>query len=210
MIRTFRILALFCAFLPLLAAHAAPQVDVEYKLIKPAQPVMGKNVEVIEFFAYACPHCAEFEPALQSWLKRKPKDVDYRPVPMIFRAEWKPGAKLYYTLETMGVVEKYHQKIYDASHKQGKQLTSDEAVKDWAKSAGVDSAKFNEVYDSFAVDTKVQRAITIGRSYGVQFTPSLAVNGKYYTGPSMAGGNDYAKFFGVLDQLIDMERHGAK
>ena len=94
MIRTFRILALFCAFLPLLAAHAAPQVDVEYKLIKPAQPVTGKNVEVIEFFAYACPHCAEFEPALQSWLKRKPKDVDYRPVPMIFRAEWKPGAKV--------------------------------------------------------------------------------------------------------------------
>ena len=210
MIRTLRTLALFCAFLPLLAANAAPQVDVEYKLIKPAQPVMGKNVEVIEFFSYACPHCAEFEPALQSWLKRKPKDVDYRMVPMVFRTEWKPGAKLFYTLETMGVIEKYHQKIYDAAHKQGKQLTSDDAVKDWAKSAGVDPAKFNEFYDSFAVDTKVQRAMTIGRSYGVQFTPSLAVNGKYYTGPSMAGGNDYAKFFGVLDQLIDMERRGAK
>jgi hypothetical protein len=50
----------------------------------------------------------------------------------------------------------------------------------------------------------------MGREYGVQFTPSLAVNGKYYTGPSMAtapdGGVDYNRFFQVLDQLIEMER----
>jgi protein dithiol oxidoreductase (disulfide-forming) len=210
MIRMIRTLALFCAFIPALAAHAAPQVDVEYKLIKPAQPVMGNKIEVIEFFAYACPHCGEFEPALQSWLKRKPKDVDYRPVPMVFRSQWKAGAKLYYALETMGVIEQYHQKVYDAFNKEGKELVTDEAVKAWVKSAGIDAAKFNEIYDSFAVDTKVQRAMTIGRAYGVQFTPSLAVNGKYYTGPSMAGGNDYAKFFGVLDQLIDMERRNLK
>jgi len=210
MMRTTRVLALLCLLFPVLAAMAAPQADVEYKLIKPAQPVTGGKIEVIEFFAYACPHCAEFEPALQSWLKRKPKDVDYRGVPMVFRSQWKAGAKLFYTLETMGVIEKYHQKVYDAFHKEGKELVTDEAVKAWAKGAGIDSNKFDQIYDSFAVDTKVQRATTIGRAYGVQFTPSLAVNGKYFTGPSMAGGNDYAKFFGVLDQLIDMERRGAK
>lgn len=208
MIRTLRALALCCVFLPVLA-HAAPQADVEYKLIKPAQPVMGKKIEVIEFFSYACPHCGEFEPALQSWLKRKPKDVDYRMVPMVFRAQWKPPAKLFYTLETMGIIDQYHQKVYDAFYKEGKELITDEAVKDWVKSAGIDAAKFAQTYDSFGVDTKVQRAMTIGRAYGVQFTPSLAVNGKYYTGASMTG-NDYAKFFGVLDQLIDMERRGAK
>ncbi len=98
----------------------------------------------------------------------------------------------------------------DAFHKEGKELVTDQAVKDWVKSACIDTVKFDQAYDSFAVDTKVQRAATIGRAYGVQFTPSVAVNGKYFTGPSMAGGNDYAKFFGVLDQLIDMERRGAK
>lgn len=210
MIRIVRTMALFCAFLPVLAAQAAPQVDVEYKLIKPAQPVMGKKIEVIEFFSYACPHCGEFEPALQGWLKRKPKDVDYRMVPMVFRAQWKPPAKLYYTLETMGIIDQYHQKVYDAFYKQNKDLTTDQAVKDWAKSAGIDATRFSEIYDSFAVDTKIQRAMTIGRAYGVQFTPSLAVNGKYLTGPSMAGGHDYGKFFGVLDQLIDMERRNLK
>lgn len=197
-------------FAATLACNAAPQADVEYKLIKPAQPVAPGKIEVVEFFSYACPHCAEFEPSLQAWLKRKPKDVEYRAVPMIFRAQWKPPAKLYYTLETMGVIEKYHQKIYDAMNKEGKDLTTDEGVKAWAKSLGVDAAKFDATYDSFAVDTKVQRGIKMGRDYGVTFTPALAVGGKYYTGPSMAGGNNYAHFFEVLDQLIDMERRGAR
>jgi len=197
--------ALFAA-----AAQSAPQADVEYKLINPPQPVMGKKIEVIEFFSYACPHCGEFEPSLQGWLKRKPKDVDYRMVPMVFRQQWEPPARLYYTLETLGLVDQYHQKVYDAFYKQGKDLTTDKAVKEWARSVGIDGAKFDETYDSFAVNTKLQRGKTMARAYGVQFTPSLAVNGKYYTGPSMAGGHDYARFFGILDELIEMERRGAK
>jgi thiol:disulfide interchange protein DsbA len=211
MTRSHLFLVFLCALPALLltqAVLAAPQLNVEYQLIDPPQPVIGNKIEVIEFFSYACPHCAEFEPALQGWLKRKPKDVNYRMVPMVFRDGWKPGAKLYYTLETMGVIDKYHNKIYDAFHKEGKELITDQAVKEWATSAGVDPAKFDQTYDSFAVDTKVQRAINIGRSYHVRFTPSLAVNGKYYTGPSMAGGNEYARFFVILDQLIDMERRG--
>lgn len=211
MIRASRMLAVFYVLFAAHGVQAAPQADVEYKLIKPAQPVMSKKIEVIEFFSYACPHCGEFEPALQAWLtKRKPKDVEYRMVPIVFRAQWKPPAKLYYTLETMGIVDQYHQKVYDAFYKQGKELTTDQAVKDWAKSVGIDAAKFEQTYDSFAVDTKLQRGATIAKAYGVQFTPAIAINGKYYTGPSMAGGHDYVKFFSVVEELIDMERRGAK
>ncbi len=202
-------LLLAASWLPLASAQAV--ADKDYKLITPPQqPETGKKIEVIEFFSYACPHCAEFEPALEKWLKSKPKDVDYKMVPMVFRDIWKPTAKLYYTLEAMGIADKYNMKVYDSIHKGGKELTTDQAVKDWAKATGIDSAKFNEVYDSFGIDTKVQRSATSGRAYGVQFTPSIAVNGKYYTGPSMVtapgGGMDYDRFFKVLDELIDMER----
>jgi len=188
----------------------------EYRLIVPAQQAAASGkVEVIEFFSYACPHCAEFEPDLEAWIKRKPKDVEYRMMPMIFREAWKAPAKLYFTLETMGLVDKYHTKVYDAIHKEKKDLFSDQAVKEWARSVGIDSGKFNEVYDSFGVDAKLQRAATISKDYGVQFTPALAVGGKFLTGPSMVttppgGGEgsrlDYARFFGVLDQLIGMAR----
>lgn len=209
--------ALFLA-LTLLPPSVAQDVAEgrEYKLIVPPQPAESNGrIEVIEFFSYACPHCAEFEPDLQAWIKRKPKDVEYRAVPMLFRQEWRAPAKLFYTLEAMGLLSRYHVKIYDAIHKERKELFTDAAVKEWAQSVGIDSAKFNEVYDSFGIDAKLQRAATMGKEYGVQFTPALAVQGKFLTAPSMVtnlpGGGpnsrlDYPRFFSVLDQLIDMAR----
>lgn len=188
----------------------APVEGKDYKPIVPPQAKTGSNVEVIEFFSYACPHCADFEPALQSWVKRKPKDVDYKLVPMVFRDSWKAPAKLYYTLETMGVIGTYHQKVFDAINKEGKELFTDQAVKDWAKSVGIDVAKFNQVYDSFGIDAKLQNSAVMGKAYNIGFTPAMAINGKYWTGPSMTAvpgsGTDYARFFVVLDQLIDAQR----
>jgi len=50
----------------------------------------------------------------------------------------------------------------------------------------------------------------MGRSSGGQFTPSMAVNGKYWTTPPMVtnpdGGADIPRFFEVVDQLVAMER----
>jgi protein dithiol oxidoreductase (disulfide-forming) len=216
-----RFLKLFgCSSLALLAVLTGaaqaqmPIADKEYKLITPPQrPANPKKIEVIEFFSYACPHCADFEAPLQDWLKRKPKDVDYKAVPVVFRDNWKPLAKLYYTLETMGLLDNYHDKVFDAIHKEGQQLFDDQAIIKWAAQQGINADKFTEIYNSFGIDAKVQRAMAMGRAYGVQFTPSLAVNGKYYTGPSMAtgpcGGVDLPHFFDVLDQLIGMERKRA-
>jgi thiol:disulfide interchange protein DsbA len=206
-------LALF-AVLTGVARAQVPIQDKDYKLINPPQkPANAKKIEVIEFFSYACPHCADFEAPLQDWLKRQSKDVDYKPVPVVFREQWKPLAKLYYTLETMAVVDKYHDKVFDAIHKQGQQLFDDQAIIKWAGQQGIDGAKFAQVYNSFGIDAKVQRAMAMGRAYGVQFTPAVAVNGKYFTGPSMVtgpgGGVDMMRFFGVLDQLIGMERKRA-
>ena len=192
------------------AGAQQPILDKEYKLIEPPQkPDTDKKVQVIEFFSYACPHCAEFEPALDEWLKHKPKDVDFKMVPMVFRDAWKAPAKLYYTLEALDLVDKYHQKVYDAIHKENKELFTDEQVKAWAKSVGIDAAKFNDAYDSFGVDAKLQASAAMARAYGVQFTPAMTINGKYYTGPSMVtgpgGGLDYKRFFYVVDRLIEME-----
>jgi len=192
----------------------SPVQDKEYKLINPPQkPANPKKIEVIEFFSYACPHCADFEAPLQDWLKRKSTDVEYKAVPVVFRDSWKPLAKLFYALEAMGIVDKYHGKVFDAIHKQGQQLFDDQAVIKWAGEQGVDSAKFVQVYNSFGIDTKLQRSMAMGRAYGVQFTPSLAINGKYYTGPSMVigpgGGVDMLRFFAVVDHLIAAERKRA-
>ena len=144
-----------------------PIADKDYKLINPPQKTeTGKKIEVIEFFSYACPHCADFEPFLQDWLKRKPKDVEYRMVPMVFRENWKPLAKLFFTLEQMALVDKYHLKVYEALHKQNQQLFTEQA-KLRAEELGVaDQVKFiHGDATGYVSDDKVDVAACLGATW---------------------------------------------
>src|SRR5690606_41588980 len=74
------------SLLPATAA-LAQQAGQGYVTLTPAQPsdTAGKT-EVLEFFAYSCPHCAILEPKLQAWAKTLPADVALRPVPVAFNA----------------------------------------------------------------------------------------------------------------------------
>ena len=54
---------------PAVAQPLVPGKD--YRLLQPAQPVDNpKRIEVIEFFWYGCPHCADLQPALKAWMTK--------------------------------------------------------------------------------------------------------------------------------------------
>ncbi len=200
------------AFAP--AALARPTPDVEYKLINPAQPAAGKGVEVLEFFNYACSHCYDFEPLLKSWLKTKPKDVEFRYVPAVFNERMLPLAKTFYALEELGLLDRMHRRVYEAIHEKHVNLDDRGVMIKWIAEQGVDAKKFEATYDSFSVDSKAQRAGQLTRSYRITATPYVAVAGKYLTAPSLtlrAEGNiDPNRFFQVLNDLVSMGRGGAK
>ncbi len=190
--------------------QGAPVVGKEFKLLDPPQPVSGNQVEVLEFFNYACSHCDAFEPTLNGWLSSKPKGVTFRHVPAIFNKRMIPLAQLYYALEETDNLGKLHARVYDAIHRQGKNLVNRQTIMEWVAAQGVDMKKFEAAYDSFSVGNKTQRAMQMTRSYRVPGTPYLVVNGKYLTGPSMVirsdgRGVDATRFIYVLNTLIDME-----
>lgn len=193
---------------------AAPTPDVEYKLIIPPQPAAGKGVEVFEFFNYACSHCYDFEPQLRSWLKTKPKNVEFRYVPAVFNERMLPLAKTYYALEELGLLDKMHERVYEAIHEKRINLADRAVMNKWIAEQGVDAKKFETTYDSFSVDSKAQRAGQLTRSYRITATPYVAVAGKYLTAPSLtlrADGNvDPNRFTQVLNDLINMAQGGAK
>jgi len=162
------------------AQMAAPQEGKEYLRLKNPQPVeTGKNIEVIEFFSYGCPHCGEFEPILQNWIKTKPADVQFRRIPVMFQERWIPLAKVYYTLEALGEEARLSPEVFAAVHGKGLSLWEDKTFFDWAASKGLDRKKVEDMYNSFAIGGKVNRARMSAQAYQVQSVPIVIVDGKF-------------------------------
>jgi thiol:disulfide interchange protein DsbA len=176
------------ATLPALASPAAPQDGAEYQSLASPQPTdSGNKVEVIEFFAYYCPHCYAFEPSLEAWVKKQGDNIVFKRVHISAGANVLPQQRLFYTLDAMGLLPQYHQKAFDAMHVEHLRLSSDEEVFDWAAKNGIDRAKFIDTYRSFGLQARLRRASSMMDSYQVGFWPLLVIDGRWQTSPSQAG-----------------------
>ncbi|VCU68945.1 Thiol:disulfide interchange protein DsbA precursor [Pigmentiphaga humi] len=197
----------FVAALPGLAQAQQPREGTEYARLQQPQPTDSPGkIEVTEFFWYSCPHCSALEPALESWIKQLPQDVVVRRVPVRFNAGMEPQQRLYYTLEALGKVDQLHPLVFKAIHEQRQPLNTADRIVDWAQKQGLDRKQFMDTYNSFGVQSKVQRAGKLAEAYKIDGVPSLAVNGRYLTSPSMTGSNLGA--LQVADFLIGKERTG--
>jgi thiol:disulfide interchange protein DsbA len=183
-----------------------PKAGNDYLVLDKRAPVEAPagKVEVVEFFWYACPHCNRFEPALEEWIKKAPKDVVVRRVPVSFRPDFEPQQRLYYVLEAMNKVEELHKKVFYAIHGEKQMLNTAELVAGWAEKQGINKAKFVEMYNSFSVSTKVRKATQLQDAYKVDGVPALGVAGRFYTSGDLAQTMDRALL--VTDQLIVQAR----
>jgi thiol:disulfide interchange protein DsbA len=172
----------------------------DYRILPVAQPLETKGkVEVIEFFWYGCPHCYDLEPELNAWLKRQPKDVTFRKVPVAFRDDFMPHSQLFYALESMGKGEAMNEKVMYAMHKENKRLMTENEIADWVASQGIDRNTFLASYRSFAVISKARAARQMADAYRIDGVPTIVMQGRYVTSPSIAGTK--AKSIAVMDHL---------
>lgn len=184
---------------------------IEYRLIAPQPVVTGDQIEVIDFFWYGCPHCNNQQPALEGWIKRKPADVTLRRVPAILRDSWAPHARIFYTLERLGELERLHQKVYFSYHVEELPMSRPDVMERWATANGIDRERWREAYFSPEIDAAIERAKRLTEAYSVRGTPSLVVDGRYLTSASMV--SSYPEMMDVLDDLIRLARQnrsGAK
>jgi len=184
-------------------AHAqSPKIEegFDYRILPVAQVVETKGkVEVIEFFWYGCPHCYDFEPELSAWLKRQPKDVSFRRVPVAFRDDFMPHSQLFYALEAVGKGDALNEKVMYAMHKENKRLLTENEIADWVASQGIDRNSFLATYRSFAVISKARAARQMADAYRIDGVPTVVMQGRYVTSPSIAGTK--AKAIAVMDYL---------
>ncbi len=186
---------------------ADPQAGTDFSQAVQAIPTDNPaKIEVTELFWYGCSHCYDIEPQLTAWVKKLPQDVYFKRVPGLPRPDWAPMAKAYYAMETLGITEKLHGKLFEAIHKKRAFKPENEpAAIDWmTKESGMDRKKVEEAFNSFSSNTKLNRAAQIFRASGATGVPSLIIDGKTITSSSMTGGNEQA--LKVADYLINQAR----
>lgn len=170
------------------ATPAAPQSGVDYRTLdKPQNIEAGKKIEVTEFFWYSCPHCFAFEPHLTEWVKKHGDAIVFKRVPVNFRESFIPQQKLYYALEAMGKSEELQGKIFHAIHVDHQNLDTDAAILEFVVKQGVDKQKFIDAYNAFGTQAKVKRALSLQDAYKIDGVPTIAIDGKYKTSPSIVG-----------------------
>jgi thiol:disulfide interchange protein DsbA len=201
---SFRKVLAAAAALLMLSFGAGAQQKLYEVLSPPQANPEAPKIEVIEFFWYGCPHCFRLEPSLNAWLKNKPADVVFKRVHAVPSPQWIPHAKIYYTLETMQLVDQLHDKVFDAIHKDQKNLLNEKVLDQFLAANGVDPAKYHDVEKSFTVDAKLKRANQLTAAYKVDGVPRVFVDGKYWVGPESANGEEL--IMAAVDQVIAMER----
>jgi thiol:disulfide interchange protein DsbA len=179
----------------------------DYAVLTPARPtdVDPGKVEVLEFFAYSCIHCFEIDPILENWKKSKPANVEFVRVPVTWGPQANWHARMFYTLQVLGQLDRLHSKVFDTFHRGGNPLlgNDEEATlrvqRAWAEANGIDGAAFEREWKGFAVTTAMQRANQQLRRYPITGTPAVAVAGKYITNVP------HAKVPALIDALASAE-----
>lgn len=167
------------------------QENKNYFLVEPPQPTAsGSKVEVLEVFSYACIHCAHFQPVADKLKKDLPSYAEYSYMPAIFNPQWEPYARAFYTAQSMGVLDKTHNAMFEAIHTEKKPLGDINSLAAWYANYGVDPSKFIAASTSFEVESKMARSLSMVPKYGIDGTPSIIIDGKFRLSRTSAGSDE--------------------
>jgi len=190
------------------------QDGVNYTRVVPAQPtaVAAGQVEVLEFFWYACPHCYALEPLVEPWNKSKPAYISFSRVPVTWSEGYRSLARLFYTLKSLGKLDALHEEVFKEIHVNGDPLVapdpengaeSERIQAAFAKKHGISEDAFHSAYHSFPVDNDMQKADELVQRYRIDGVPTFVINGKYIADVRTAGSPE--KLMSLVSDLAALE-----
>jgi thiol:disulfide interchange protein DsbA len=187
---------------------------IAYPVAQPVSTPPGK-VEVVEGFWYGCGHCYAIEPRVEAWEKSKPDWVVLKRTPVIWNEVTREDARLFFTIESLGLLDKLHAEVFREIHAKGRPLTvirggrvdkaaTEKNAREFLVANGVSAEDFAKHYRTFSSENKLRQAENLARRYMLDHTPMFVVHGKYLTDAEMAGGVD--KLFQLVTDLAARER----
>lgn len=186
-------------------ASATVEQGIDYKLSNVAQPTGSGQIEVLDFFSYACIHCYHLHQSMTPWRAAMAADVRLTHVPVIFNDSWEPMARMYYALQSLGMADALQDEIYKEVHVRHLDLPDQLSTKpsrlDFIQLLAVDPNKFTDAYSSPDVERKLADGTRLEQLYQIRGTPTLIVDGKY-----IISGLTPDRTVQVLSEVIELAR----
>ena len=135
-------------------------------------------IKLYEFFDYGCPHCAAFKPMMEQVMKDEAGKVAeyFMMFPLEKHEHSKSAAQAALAAAQQGKFMAMHDMLFAKTPEH-----DHEHVVEYAKSIGLDMAKFETAYNDAA--TQVTLDLAQGERAGVDSTPTLFFNNRKYEGP---------------------------
>ena len=192
-------LSLFCSS----AFSKDYQEGRHYELIEPLPTRNPEKIEVIEFFWFGCGHCFSLEQLIKDWKSEVSSEVDFFRLPVVWNAQTKTHAKLFFATETLQVPEAI-QGIFSAIHYNRKMMLSDKEIIPFFQGYGIQEDKYLAATNSFGLKNNLRKAELFAFKYGIKGVPAFIVNGKYKVSATREIGTE--DLLDVVNYLIEKER----
>ena len=197
------ILSSFLLLIISISVAAEYRLGRDYGSLSRPLPVKEDGVvDVVEVFLYGCGHCFNLAPITAKWAKEQDSTVNYQKMPVTWGPVHQLHAKLFYTIEALGICDTAHSAVFTAMHKEGNFLTSEGAILEFLEKLGTDRSETIKYMNSFSVRQKVKRAIELSKQFKVTATPMIFVDGKYRI--EAKGG--HSKMLKVVDHVIEIQK----
>ena len=190
------ILLLFSAL-----ASANPVLNEDYTKYDSRITPSGERIELIEFFSYSCLGCFQLGPDLDQWYLRNLELVDLVLVPIVKNRHSESLARLYYALLALDKLALVHYDVFGAIHDDGQRLWEFDALIKWANQYDIQPEELQRALDSEWVSERVDEARELAKRYPISVTPTLIVDGVYWTTATMV--QSRSRLGSILDFLIE-------
>ncbi|MBT3831154.1 MAG: thiol:disulfide interchange protein DsbA/DsbL [Gammaproteobacteria bacterium] len=195
------------AYLFWMTVDDAPQGEFiegeHYLLIENPRRIRSDQIEVMEFFGYACIHCYNFDPILADWVQEKGGSIKFIQTPAISSKYWRLLGQNFLTYQELGEHDKYHTPFFRAVHAGGRAFTDLESLSEFYEQMGGEKQAYINAFNSAGVASELSKADNMARRLKVAMVPSIVIQGKYLVRTSGSVGPK--RMLDVMDYLLEKE-----
>tara|TARA_B100000029_G_scaffold516022_1_gene626202 strand:+ start:3510 stop:4133 length:624 start_codon:yes stop_codon:yes gene_type:complete len=198
-----RLIIFSIAFSLIINLNAQFQQGRDYERIPNPLPIKQDNkVEVIEVFWYGCGHCYSFDPVVNKWADKLGKEVTFKKLPVVWGPVHELHAKLYYTIEALGIGDTAHAAVFTSIHRERNFLSNNKAIVQFLVKLGIEESEINKTMNSFSVKQKVKRANELSKRLAIRSVPMMFVDGLYRV--QVKGSQN--TMLDTVDYLVEMQK----